>query len=115
MVLFFRKARGGSQDRLRLPSKRPNYQISRARAMFADMLDELGSLDRRLEKLDAQLLRLSSDPKDPTSWPLTTVLRTKLGLTLISWKTGEERVYRIVENEVSSMRKGALRSDARLT
>jgi transposase len=29
-----------------------------ARAMFADMLDELGSLDRRLEKLDAQLLTI---------------------------------------------------------
>jgi len=42
------------------------------------------------------------------------VVRTKLGLTLISGKTGEERVYHIVENEVSSMRKGALRSDARL-
>jgi Protein of unknown function (DUF3489) len=37
---------------------------------------------------------------------LTAVVRTKLGLTLVSEKTGEERVYRIVENDVSSKRKG---------
>ena len=36
---------------------------------------------------------------------LTAVVRTKLGLTLVSEKTGEERVYRIVANDVSSKRK----------
>ena len=37
---------------------------------------------------------------------LTAVVRTKLGLTLVSEKTGEERVYRIVANDVSPKRKG---------
>jgi hypothetical protein len=37
---------------------------------------------------------------------LTAVVRTKLGLTLVSEKTGEERAYRIVANDVSSKRKG---------
>ena len=36
---------------------------------------------------------------------LTAVVRTKLGLTLISEKTGEVRVYRIVANDVSPRRK----------
>jgi hypothetical protein len=35
---------------------------------------------------------------------LTAVVRKKLGLTLISEKTGEERVYRIVTNLVSPKR-----------
>ena len=38
---------------------------------------------------------------------LTAVVRTKLGLTLVSKKkTGEERVYSIVANDVSPKRKG---------
>jgi hypothetical protein len=36
---------------------------------------------------------------------LTAVVRTKLGLTLISEKTGDVRVYRIVANDVSPKRK----------
>jgi hypothetical protein len=37
---------------------------------------------------------------------LAGVVRTKLGLTLVSEKTGEVRVYRIVANDVSPKRKG---------
>ena len=37
---------------------------------------------------------------------LAGVVRTKLGLTLVSEKTGEARVYRIVVNDVSPKRKG---------
>jgi hypothetical protein len=37
---------------------------------------------------------------------LAGVVHTKLGLTLVSEKTGEERVYRIVANDVSPKRKG---------
>jgi hypothetical protein len=33
-------------------------------------------------------------------------VRKKLGLTLVSEKTGEERVYRIVANDVLPKRKG---------
>ena len=36
---------------------------------------------------------------------LTAVVRKKLGLTLVSEKIGEERVYRIIANDVSSKRK----------
>jgi hypothetical protein len=34
------------------------------------------------------------------------VVRNKLGLTLVSEKTGEERVYRIVVKDVAPQRKG---------
>ena len=37
---------------------------------------------------------------------LAGVVRTKLGLTLVSEKTGVARVYRIVANDVSPKRKG---------
>ena len=37
---------------------------------------------------------------------LTAVVRNKLGLTLLSEKPGEERVYRIVANDVLPKRKG---------
>jgi Protein of unknown function (DUF3489) len=37
---------------------------------------------------------------------LTAVVRSKLGLTLVSEKTGGERVYRIVADAVSSKCKG---------
>jgi Protein of unknown function (DUF3489) len=37
---------------------------------------------------------------------LAGVVRTKLGLKLVSEKTGEARVYRIVANDVSPKRKG---------
>ena len=37
---------------------------------------------------------------------LAGVVRTKLGLTLVSERTGEERVYHIVANDVSPKRKG---------
>ena len=48
-----------------------------------------------------------------TSWQphsvrgfLAGVVRTKLGLTLVSEKTGKARVYRIAANDVSPKRKG---------
>jgi Protein of unknown function (DUF3489) len=37
---------------------------------------------------------------------LTAVVRKKLGLTLLSEKPGEERVYRIVAKDVAPKRKG---------
>ena len=37
---------------------------------------------------------------------LTAVVRKKLGLTLLSEKPGEERIYRIMAKDVASKRKG---------
>jgi hypothetical protein len=39
-------------------------------------------------------------------------VRSKLGLTLVSEKTGEERVYRIVAKDVAPKRKGKSRRKA---
>jgi Protein of unknown function (DUF3489) len=37
---------------------------------------------------------------------LTAVVRKKLGLTLVSGKTGEERVYRVIASDIPPKRKG---------
>jgi hypothetical protein len=37
---------------------------------------------------------------------LTTVVRKELGLKLVSEKNGEERVYRVITNDVTSKRNG---------
>jgi Protein of unknown function (DUF3489) len=39
---------------------------------------------------------------------LTAVVCKKLGLTLVSEKTGEERVYRVIASDISPKRKGRL-------
>ena len=43
---------------------------------------------------------------------LTAVVRKKLGLTLVSEKTGEERVYRITVSDIPPKRKSRVRKVA---
>jgi Protein of unknown function (DUF3489) len=73
----------------------------------------MSSKKRSPNSLTSTQLGLLSAVMKATGWQphsvrgfLTAVVRTKLGLTLISEKTGEERVYRIVANDVSPKRKG---------
>src|ERR1700730_11067980 len=46
---------------------------------------------------------------------LTAVVRKKLGLTLVSEKTGDERVYRVIESDIPPKRKGRPGAQGRVT
>ena len=48
---------------------------------------------------------MTSHRRPSDRWTLSIVRPDRLGLTLVSEKTGEARVYRIVANDVSPKRK----------
>ena len=81
-------------------------------ALFWYLIDYSGDrADRRARPAYARSRQRRDDVSDrrlfvlPRRGFLTAVLRTKLGLTLVSEKTGEVRVYRIVANDVSPKRR----------
>ena len=75
---------------------------------------------RRTDSKQAQVLAILHSKQgatiatimEATGWQptrsaaLTAVVRKKLGLTLVSEKTGEERVYRVIASDIPPKRKG---------
>ena len=75
---------------------------SRANSKQAQVL---AMLHRKQGATIATIMRATGWQPHSVRGFLTAVVRTKLGLTLVSKKTGEVRVYRIVANDVSPKRK----------
>jgi hypothetical protein len=84
-------------------------------------LKKLSSNNSRTDSKQAQVLAMLHSKQgatiatmmQATGWQphsvrgfLTAVVRNKLGLTLVSKKTGEERVYRVVARDIPPKRKG---------
>jgi len=84
-------------------------------------LKKLSSNNSRTDSKQAQVLAMLHSKQgatiatmmQATGWQphsvrgfLTAVVRNKLGLTLVSKKTGEERVYRVVASDIPPKRKG---------
>src|SRR5580693_3185519 len=90
---------GGPMSLKKLSSNEP----SRADSKQAQVL---AMLYRKQGATIATVMKATGWQRHSVRGFLTAVVRKRLGLMLVSKKTGEERVYRIVANGASSKRKG---------
>ena len=96
---------------LQCVAEKTNHEAPQSRPSPAGADSEAGSSARDAPSEQgatiATIMRATGWQPHSVRGFLTAVVRTKLGLTLVSKKTGEVRVYRIVANEALSPKRKA--------